>query len=116
MQHRSDSLAARILGRIDARMRGLEGDSAMEAVSCCLGPFILFYYIEVQLMYNVVLVSGVQHSDSVLYIYICIYVYIYILFQTLFPYKLLQNIEYSSLRYTVGPCCVSVLYIVVCIC
>ena len=39
-------------------------------------------------------------------IYIYIYVYmnnIYILFQVLFPYRLLQNIEYSSLSYTVGP-------------
>ena len=26
------------------------------------------------------------------------------LFQTLFPYKLLQSIEFSSLCYTVGPC------------
>ena len=25
-------------------------------------------------------------------------------FQILFPYRLLQNIEYSSLCYTVGPC------------
>ena len=32
----------------------------------------------------------------------------------LFPYRLIQNIEYSSLCYTVGPCCLSVLYIVVC--
>ena len=40
------------------------------------------------------LVSGVQQSDSVLYIY---YIYIYlILFQIPFPYRLLQNIEYSS--------------------
>ena len=37
-------------------------------------------------------------------------VYIYItVFQILFPYRLLQNIEYSSLCYTVGPC-FSILY------
>ena len=42
---------------------------------------------------NVVLVSGVQQSDSVIH-----------LFQILFAYRLLQNIEYSSLRYIVGPC------------
>ena len=35
---------------------------------------------------NVVLVSGVQQSDSVIHMY---------LFQILFPYRLLQNIEYS---------------------
>ena len=29
---------------------------------------------------------------------------IYIPFQILFPYRLLQDIEYSSLCYTVGPC------------
>ena len=39
---------------------------------------------------NVVLVSGVQQSDSVIHIY---------LFQVIFPYRLLQNIEYSSLLY-----------------
>ena len=55
------------------------------------------------------LVSGVQQTDSVIYIYI----YIYILFQILFSYRLLQNIEYSSLCYTVGPCWLSVLHIVV---
>ena len=41
------------------------------------------------------LVSGVQYSDSVIYIYIYIkfsYYYIYILFQILFPYRLLQSI------------------------
>ena len=39
---------------------------------------------------NVVLVSGVQQSDSVTYIHVCI------LFQTLFPFRLLQNTEQSS--------------------
>ena len=62
-----------------------------------------FNFIEVYLIYNVVLVSGVQHSDSV-YIYIYyIYTYIYIFFQILFPYRLLQNTEYNSPCYTVGP-------------
>ena len=40
--------------------------------------------------------------------------YIYVLFKVLFHYRLLQDIEYSSLCYTVGPCCLSVLYIVEC--
>ena len=39
-----------------------------------------------------------------------------ILFLFLFHYSPLQGIEYSSLCYTVEPCCFSVLYIVVCIC
>ena len=30
------------------------------------------------------------------------------------PYKLLQNIELSSLHYIVGPCCLPILYTVVC--
>ena len=41
---------------------------------------------------------------------------VYILFHILFHYGLLQDIKYSSLCYTVGPCCLSILYIVVCIC
>ena len=45
------------------------------------------------------------------YTYICIY----ILFHILFHYSLLQDIEYSFLCYTVWPCCLSILYVVVCI-
>ena len=58
---------------------------------------------EVELIYNVVLVSGVQQSDSDIYIYF---------FQILFPYRFLQNIEYSSLCYTIGLCWLPTLYIV----
>ena len=47
---------------------------------------------------NVVLVSGVQQSDSVLHIHVSI------LFQILFPYRPLQSIEHTSLCYTVGLC------------
>ena len=59
---------------------------------------------------NVVLVSGVQQSDSVIHIHVSI------LFQILFPFRLLQNIEQSSLCYTVGPCLVSILNIAVYTC
>ena len=52
---------------------------------------------------KVVLVSGVQQSDSV------IHVHISILFQVLFPFRLLQSTEQSSLCYTVGPCWLAVL-------
>ena len=45
-----------------------------------------------------------------------LFTYIYILFLILFHYGLSQDIENSSLHYTVGPCCLSILYIVVCIC
>ena len=56
---------------------------------------------------NVVLVSGVQQSDSVIHIHVSI------LFRILFPFRLLQNIEPSSLSYTVGPCWLSILNIAV---
>ena len=49
------------------------------------------------------LVSGVQQSDSVIYIHISI------LYQILFPFRLSQSIEQSSLCYTVGPCWLSIL-------
>ena len=50
-----------------------------------------FLKIEVELIYNVMLVSGVEQSNS------CIGMYIYILFQSLFNYRSLKDIEYSSL-------------------
>ena len=55
-------------------------------------------------------VLGVQLSDLVIYIYIYILIYIYIHFQILFHYSLLQDVEYSSLCYTLGPCCLSILF------
>ena len=59
------------------------------------------------------LVSGVQHGDP--YINTHTHTHTYAHFQILFPYRLLQNIEYNSLCYTVGPCWLSVLCIIVCI-
>jgi len=48
-------------------------------------------------------------------IHICIHTYIcvhiHILFQTLFLYRLLQNIYYSSLSYTVNLWCLLILYV-----
>ena len=43
----------------------------------------------------------------ILYIHIYIKEYVYILFQNLFHYWLLQDIEYSSLCYKVGACWLS---------
>ena len=40
----------------------------------------------------------------------------YTLSQILFPYRLIQNTEYSSLYYTVGPDWLSILHIAMCIC
>ena len=56
-------------------------------------------------MYNIVLSSAVQPSDSV--------THMYILFQILFHYRLLQDIEYSSLYFIVGPCWLSILHTIV---
>ena len=65
------------------------------------------FYIGVYLINSVMLVSGVQQSDSIIHIQVSI------LFQILFPFWLLQNIEQSSLCYTVGPCWLSILNIAV---
>ena len=45
-----------------------------------------------------------------------LYIREYAEYLTLFSYRLLQNTEYSSLCYSVGPYYLSILYIVVCIC
>ena len=45
-----------------------------------------------------------------------LYTYRHSFFNILFHCGLSQDIEYSSLCYTVGPCCLSILYIIVYIC
>ena len=48
---------------------------------------------------------------------LCTYIiYINILFYNLFHYGLSQDVEYSSPCYTAGLCCLSILYMTVCIC
>ena len=59
---------------------------------------------------RVVLISGVQQSDSVIHIHVSGF------FLILFPFRLLQNIEQSSLCYIVGPCWLSILNIAACTC
>ena len=66
------------------------------------------FYIGLQLIYNV-LVSGIRQSDSVIHVYIQLF-----FFQALFPFRLLQNIEQSSLCSAVGPYWLSILNTVVC--
>ena len=61
-------------------------------------------------MYKVVLISGVQQSDSVTHIHLSN------LFQILFLFRLLQSIEQSSLCYIVSPCLLFVLNIAVRLC
>ena len=67
--------------------------------------FNFLFYIGIQLIYNVVIVSGAQHSESVIYIHVSIP------FQILFLFRLLHNIEQPSLCYTVDPCWLSTLFI-----
>ena len=62
------------------------------------------------------LVSGVQQSNSIIYyvyVYMCVYIYS---FSESLPFKLLQDIKYSSLCYIVNPCWLFILYIIMCIC
>ena len=72
--------------------------------------FKIIFKIEVQLIYNV---YQFQVYSKVIQEYI-FRIYIYITFQILFHYRFSQDIEYSSLCYTVGLCCLSILYIVLC--
>ena len=57
------------------------------------------YTLEIQ--HSVVFIPGVQQSGSVMHTHILFYV--------LLGYELLQDFEYTSLCYTVGPCCFSIL-------
>ena len=66
------------------------------------------FYIRIQLINNLVLVSSVQKSYSVIHVSIP--------FQILVPFRLLQNTEQSSLFYIVGPYWLSVLNTEVCTC
>ena len=50
-------------------------------------------------------VSDVQKSESIIHIYMSI------LFQVIFPFRLFQNIEQSSLCYTVVPCSLLVAFL-----
>ena len=65
--------------------------------------------VYVQLIYNIMLMFTVQQSDS--------FIYIHTLFFNIFVhYGLSEDIEQSSLCYTVGSCCLFILYLIVCIC
>ena len=103
----------RAAGREEERGRSGKLVVGKSLVAVTAWDFFFFnfpFYIGVQLINNAVLVSGVQQSDSVIHIHVSI------LFQILFPFRLLQNIEQSSLCCTVGPCWLSILNIAVCTC
>ena len=52
----------------------------------------IYLFLKCKLIYNVVLVSAVQPSDSVMYIYtyICIYIFFFRFFSTVGYYKVLS--------------------------
>ena len=56
-----------------------------------------FYFIELQLIYYVVLISTVQQSDSVLYIYI----YIYTFFSIMIYHRMLNIVPCDIQQYLV---------------
>ena len=58
----------------------------------------LFKKKKLWLIYNVVLISVVLQSDSV------IHTFMHSFLEIIFHYGLSQDIEYYSLCYTVGPC------------
>ena len=71
--------------------------------------FLIFlFYTELQMINNVVIVSGGQQRDSAIHIHESI------LPQTSLPSRLPYNIEQSSLCYSVGPCWLSIISIAVC--
>ena len=61
--------------------------------------FFLSFFIEVQLIYHVVLVSGVQQSDSVIYI---IYLFVFRLLSLIGCYKILNIILHAIQQVLVG--------------
>ena len=88
-------------------------------VSCCSGLGSVYLcvkrwlwalcsfkiFIAIQLMYNVMLTS-IQQNDFATHTFFILFSY----------YDLSQDIEYSSLCYSVGLCCLSVLYKIVYLC
>ena len=79
-----------------------------------LSPFLLFVFyflnfIELQLIYSVALVSGVHYGDSITHTHTHTHTHTFILFQILFLFRLLQNIEQSPSCCKVGPCWLTIL-------
>ena len=85
-----------------------EGQVCQVKYSWLADFFALFCFIEIWLVYSVVLVAGVQQNDSMFFMYL--------FFLIVFPFRLFHNIEQSSLCYTVDPCWLSFFSITVCTC
>ena len=59
-----------------------------------LGVILKFYFIEVYLTYNVVLISTVQQRDSVVYIHTYIYTYFFIFFPIMIYHRILNMVPF----------------------
>ena len=64
----------------------------------CLQDLFFFFLIGILLIYNVILVSGVQQNDSIIHIHI--YLFFFKLFSRLGYYRVLSRVP----CYTVGYC------------
>ena len=58
--------------------------------------------IEIQLIYNVVLISGIQQSDSVIHTYIYIYIFFFRFFSIIGYYKILSIVPCAIQLVIVG--------------
>ena len=85
-----------------------EAQSHLDGPSCFFFNFL--FYVGVELINNIVFVLDVQQNDSVIHIHVSI------LFQTLFPFRSLYNIEESSPCCIVGPCWLPILNTIMCAC
>ena len=65
------------------------------------------FFIEAQLIYSVLF--QMQSKSNLV-------IHMYILLQIIFHYRLIHYMKCSPLCYTVGPCCLFILCIVVCVC
>ena len=74
--------------------------------------FLIIHFMEVWLIYNVILISAVWQCDSIIHTHTHTLTHTYSVF-ILFHYGFTQDVKYSSLCYAVEPCCLSVLYIVI---
>ena len=90
--------ARRICGKVrEGRVMCSEKQVNRQKI-CCELVEVIFIFIEVQPVYNVVLVSGVQQSDSVMYIY---KLYIYY-FSDYFPLQVITRFQNCYQCYTVS--------------
>ena len=80
----ADSLSLCQMGEYHLKIRELDANSD----HCYRGLTFFFFLIDIWLIYNVMLISGVQDSDSVTHTYIFI-TYIYILHTYIYSFHIL---------------------------